>query len=305
MRNAIHPTWPISDIRDAEHLMAIAIGMENAAAARYRHLAAEMDRRQEDELAALFHRLGELESRHEAGLRRWAERDGLAPPLPLQHAWPYPETFGSEADGSAAHVLTPYRALAIAVRNEENAFVFYSYLSAMAPDAEVRRRADALAREELSHIAELRALRRTSFHAGRQRQLAPPRTVAEVEAAAAALEAGAARLCGLAAEVSDGPIATLLRSLAEEAAARAGDAAAGSTVLEAAQASGVLNAASLTRFGILRLTLRHCEEALAVYLAAADHAADPALLDLAQDLARTALARLAVIRKRLAEEPAT
>lgn len=300
MRSAINPTWPISDIRDAEHLMAIAIGMENAAAARYRHLATRMERQQERGLADLFRRLADLEGSHEAGLRRWAERDGLASPLPLQHAWPYPETFGDEADGAAAHVLSPYRALAIAVRNEERAFVFYSYLSAMAPDAEVRRRADALAREELSHIAELRALRRKSFHAGRGEQPAVPRTVGEFRAAAAALEAGAARLCALAVRVSDGPTAALLRSLTDEAAARAGDAAGGSTVLDAAQASGLLEDAALTPFGILRLTLRHCEEALAVYLAAAERASDPEVLAQAQALAETALARLAVIRARLA-----
>ena len=299
MVSVINPLWPIEAVTDLDQLLAIAVGMEHEAAERYERLAEAVEHHHAPELAALFRQLARMERDHEAGIGRWARRDGLAPPQPLHFSWQFPETFGAEADGDAAHVLTPYRALSIAVRNEEQAFAFYAYLSAMAPDDDVRRHADALARAELNHVAQLRAMRRRAFHADRQHPTAVPRTPEQLRRGAARLEAEAARLTTLAADTAAqaglSPAAAVLRRLAEEAqrtAERFGGASA-----DTAHAA----AAGLTPFGALRLALRHAEEVLETYLAAADQATDSAVLDDAQALAETALARLTLIRSRLAE----
>lgn len=310
MKPVINPAWPIEAVTGIDQLMAIAVGMEREAAERYEQLAGEMERAHEPELAALFRRLAALEREHEAGLGRWAQRDGLAAPQPLHFSWHFPETFGTEADGDEAHVLTPYRALGVAVRNEERAFAFYAYLSAMAPDDAVRRRADALAREELNHVAELRAMRRRAFHAARTPPVTIPRCRDDLRRLAASLEAGAARLAGIAAETAAragfGHAADVLQRLTAEARQRAegfGDGAGdqASAALQGAEAAGLLDAAMLTPFGALRLALRNAEDILETYMATAESASDPAVLQDAQALAEVAVARLALIRSQLAE----
>lgn len=61
--------------------------------------------------------------------------------LDLPHA---PETFDSDAAAEIKNskLLTPYRALATAVRNEERAFAFWSYLAAFADDPPGLREGD-------------------------------------------------------------------------------------------------------------------------------------------------------------------
>ncbi|MCW2242485.1 ferritin-like domain-containing protein [Azospirillum canadense] len=167
MSMPINPEFPIGPVRTVEELMDLATGMENDAAARYEELVIAMQRRDEPALADLFRRLAALEREHEEGIARWAVRDGLRPPAPAHYPWRLPETFDNEADGAAAHTLSPYEALAIAVRNEERAFTFYTYVYAVAGSAEIQRRAKALAQEELSHVALLRDWRRRAYHAAR------------------------------------------------------------------------------------------------------------------------------------------
>ena len=52
--------------------------------------------------------------------------------------------------------MTPYRVLTIAVRNEERAFAFWSYVAAHADGEEVRLAAETMAKEELEHVAAFR-----------------------------------------------------------------------------------------------------------------------------------------------------
>jgi hypothetical protein len=52
----------------------------------------------------------------------------------------------------------------MAVRNEERAFVFWTYMAARKPTNELREAAETMAREELGHVATLRRERRLAFH---------------------------------------------------------------------------------------------------------------------------------------------
>ncbi|MBI5166033.1 MAG: ferritin family protein [Magnetospirillum sp.] len=298
---AINPLYPVTEPASIEALMDIAVGLEDEAARRYEQLAAKMAANGETDLAAVFRTLGDLERRHERGLSAWAERDGGRPPHPAAFAWQLPETFGDDEP------LDPVRALAIAVRNEERAFAFYTYLAALAADRPaLRERAEALAREELNHVAQLRHLRRRAWHT-RPRTRAPERTLVSLCDVAKGLEGGSAELTALAAralaECGRHDEATRLRTAAAECRRRSGEGSrfghTGSSSAEAARAAGLLAPGALTVDGALHLAGRDAEEVLAVYLAAADAAPDEAQLTEAQRLAETALARLALIRAQI------
>ena len=60
--------------------------------------------------------------------------------------------------------MTPYRALSMAVRNEERAFAVWSYVAGFAEDPEIKKSAESMAREELGHVATLRNERRRAYH---------------------------------------------------------------------------------------------------------------------------------------------
>src|SRR5690606_191293 len=79
-----------------------------------------------------------------------------------------------EIAGSA--LLTPYRAFALAVCNEQRAFAFYSYLAAHATDDPVRKEAEKLAAEELQHAATVRRWRRLAWHRERREAVAEAST---------------------------------------------------------------------------------------------------------------------------------
>ncbi|MBW7851350.1 MAG: rubrerythrin family protein [Rhodospirillales bacterium] len=310
MGQPINPAYPIAEVRSVDELMDIAAGMEHEAAGRYEELAAAMERAGDASLATLFRDLASLEKDHEQGLGRWAAREGRRVPLPRQFAWQMPETFGTGPEDGEVQVLTAYRALGIAVRNEERAFAFYTYLAALAEDDDVRKHAEALAKEELDHVAELRALRRRAFHAerGAPWRRPPVSSLSDLRRVSRGLEAGAAEVDAIAAELvaeagADGA-GPILRRLAEEDRGRAGasdQAGTASHVVEAARQAGTLSTSALTATGALRLALRNAEEILEIYMAIAEHAPDEDTMREAQRLGEMAVARLALIRSQLAE----
>lgn len=300
----INSDFPLRPIGTAEELMDVAVGMEHEAALRYEQLAAMVARQGKPELATLFGRLAELEKTHEDQLSHWAQRDGLRAPQPVQFSWRMPETF-DQAEGS--QVFGPYEALAVAVRNEERAFAFYTYVAASALNEEVRRRAESMAREELEHVSLLRRWRREAFHASRQPRRRNPRTLEELFALSAAMEIASAEVNDAAAAAvgASGAVeaAAVLRRLADKARGHAGGAAPnvpGSDAAEGARAAGLLRPGSLTAEKAVRLSIQDAEEILDTYLAAAEHATEETLLNEAQKLAEQSLGRLALTRSLLA-----
>jgi hypothetical protein len=79
-------------------------------------------------------------------------------------SWPIPDIFDiSPEEIARTRLMTPYRAFAMAVRREERAFAFWTYIAATA-DGEVKEAAERVALEELEHISLLRRERRSAFH---------------------------------------------------------------------------------------------------------------------------------------------
>ncbi len=170
-------------VESPQALLALAWSLENQAAQRYFELAQSMRLRNEGRLAALFDFLACIEEKHAAQVAQRAEDNNSATPASAAISpQEVPENFDAEAGESS--LLTPYRALAIAVRNETRAFTFYSYLAATAPNESVRNMAEEFAKQELTHADLLRRERRKAYRAqntGARRTLAQlPQSLAEL-----------------------------------------------------------------------------------------------------------------------------
>lgn len=166
---------PGLDPVDMATLADIAKAIERESVRQYTWLAEVMERRGEPATAAAFRTMLEEERRHVAAVERWAAATVDTPPRVAGPAveWQLPEDLAGawdEVSGSA--LLTPYRAFAVAVENEQRAFAFYAYLAANADDANVRTEAERLGAEELRHAALFRRWRRRAYH--RERRGPPP-----------------------------------------------------------------------------------------------------------------------------------
>jgi rubrerythrin len=168
-----------------------------------------MESENRPELARVFEQLVAEESGHLDNVAHWSRQvTGREPDLSAIR-WDLDPTFDDEgASVVAPERLSAYRAFSIAVRNEERAFAFWTYLAARSPSQDLREAAEQMALEELSHIATLRRERRQAFH--RQRAAAATELrhwpLAALEERLAAL---------LDAEGPSGPLSALARARAE------------------------------------------------------------------------------------------
>lgn len=266
-------------VATSDELLSVAELLEHEAAARYRGLAARMARQGDTELAAQFESLARMEDRHAEQIGdKGASLLGHRPDA-ARAKWETPEGYDEEEARGAE--LSVYQALAFAVRNEERAFAFYSYVVAEAESAEIRALAEDLARDELQHAAILRQFRRRAFHRKRPEPQFNPADLDELRALSNRLDAEAAAahaaLAQTLAAAGDKTDAALFQNLAQEEAQAAKGAAAKTP-------PNLKNAAD---------GLRLLEQAFDRYAAIAEHADDEALVAEAQRLASLTVARLA------------
>jgi rubrerythrin len=159
------PSAPVESTAD---LLGIALALEQEAVRRYRQLASLMEERGAVESAATFRALMEEERSHVVAVSSVSA--GLIGHVPDAgpFVWQLPPEIAASWDELAGRSdLTPYRALSLAVLNEERAFAFYSYIVSATTDSAVREQAQALAMEELTHAAKLRRQRRKAWRAHR------------------------------------------------------------------------------------------------------------------------------------------
>lgn len=167
---------PTDSVKSLEELFAIAAAMEQEAATRYSEIAARMRQEGDPTLAEVFERLSADERGHLDSVVHWSETMKGQAPDPGRIRWQLPETFEDEGLAMAhPRLLSAYRALSMAVRNEERAFAFWSYVAAHAKTPEIRQAAETMAHEELGHVATLRRERRSAFHAERNPGQADPK----------------------------------------------------------------------------------------------------------------------------------
>lgn len=125
-----------------------------------------MRRQNKSDLAAVFTQLAAAEREHVDSVARWSQSRRGKDPDPALVRWEAPETFDAETatEVTSSRLMTPYRALPMAVRNEERAFAFWSYLVAYSEDPEIKKASETMAKEELGHVATLRKERRRAYH---------------------------------------------------------------------------------------------------------------------------------------------
>lgn len=150
-------------VASIEHLMAIACGMDREAGRRYREIALRMRLQGEEELDTLFNFLAKIEDEHAADIDARAVMLFGQASDPAASGWHPVEQFDEEDARSAG--LSPYRALAIAVRNKESAFTFYSYIAAYAQAPDLQLTAEQFAMDELARAGLLRRERRKVWRA--------------------------------------------------------------------------------------------------------------------------------------------
>jgi rubrerythrin len=166
LRASLLKSEPAGALGSLDEMFALAHAMEQEAANKYSGLAEDMRHQNKDDLAAIFTQLAAAEREHVDSVAKWSQsRRGKAPD-PALVRWEAPETFDAETAGEirGSRLMTPYRALAMAVHNEQRAFAFWSYLAAYSKDPEIKQAAEAMAKEELGHVATLRKERRRAYH---------------------------------------------------------------------------------------------------------------------------------------------
>jgi rubrerythrin len=296
------PSSPFHEVRVVTlgQLFAVAEAMEVEAARRYATMARTMDVAGSTGLAGLFRELERAEQGHARHVAGWAEATLGRRAAPAAVGWRTPE--GQELGDldRDPRLLTPYRALGVAVHNEERAFGFYSHVAASTEDEAVRRQAEAFAREELGHAAWLRQKRRRAYHAegrGRRWRLGGDRpsspaaflaTAAALERALAERHAACAARLRAAGDPAAAAVAEVARLDGEEAARLE------RSVPPAAERAAVVPPDTDA------LAPADCaldlEEAYEAYTAAADALVTEEALREAQALAESAVARIGRLR---------
>lgn len=284
LRSALLKAEPAGSLASLDELFALANAMEQEAATRYAQLAEEMARQGKSALATVFNELAAAEREHVDSVQRWSQsRRGKAPDPSLVR-WEAPATLDSDetVEIRGSKLMTPYRALAMAVRNEERAFAFWSYLAAFAKDPEIKRAAESMASEELGHVAMLRKARRRAYR--QELRLEPDRAGGTMNARpidAAFLERQLASQLQQLESGLDAPHLKRIRELADEAR------------LMSHQAGGFGQFPA----GFEERDAETIAEALTdAYLEGAEASDDPARLELFQALASRSIARLAWLR---------
>lgn len=257
-------------------VLALARSMELEAVNGYAALARRMRDENQPELAAVFEALVSEEQGHLDNVEKWIGATNAAPAAPAPPPQPMFDDEGAAL--VAPELLNSYRAFSMAVRNEERAFVFWTYVAAHAPTDEIREAAERMAREELGHVATLRRERRRAFHAIRDRRGDVP-----------ALD-----------------LATLEQRLADHLANAAGRAPAGGDDQIRDQARKAVQRATAARSrdlpkpspepDVLARLVPLCEYLLDYYLDLAEHARDESLRHVAQTCAGDLVACLHTVR---------
>jgi hypothetical protein len=278
------PPVPVASLRE---LYAIALDQAQKGAQRYGALAARCDERRLP-LRSVFEVLAARERRRCDSLSAACLAVSGKHPDTSELRWaPIDLVVASEiADIGNSSLATPYTAWTLAARHRQRAFVFWTYVIALAEDPQVRLTSEDLAREALSEGNLWRRERRLAWRAERK--------LAAEEIAAS----------------DDAPSAALLESLLLR------DIVAWSQALTPAQRDrllamdpsrlppnflaptdqGGIEPASGAIEQIKRRALRRAEQLSIIYLDDADSAEDQSSMELAQKLAAGSIIRLAGLR---------
>lgn len=278
---------PAAAVRNLPELYAIAVEMAETATRRYGALAARTD----DDfwpVRCVFEVLTTRERERAASLiAACTEACGRSPNASDHHWTPVEMVPADEmADVGNSDLSTPYTAWKLAVRHRQRAFVFWTYVVALAVDPKVRATAEGLAQEALWDSNLLRRERRLSWRKERAAKQ-PGGHETEEPVSAALLES--LLLKDIIAWSQNLPSAQGAHLLALDPFHPPTDALA-----EVGNEAFDLGGAGIET--IRRRVLQRAEKLSTIYLDDADHAADQDSMELAQKLAARSIMRLAGLR---------
>lgn len=282
---------PPAPVRNLNELYAIAFDQAKRAAQRYGTLAERIDETLRP-IGGVFNVLATRERDRADSLSAACLAACGKAPAPSDLRWaPIDLVPDAEiADVKDSSLATPYTAWALAVRHRQRAFVFWTYVIALAEDPLVRLTAEDLAREALSDGNLLRRERRLAWRAARK---AAPDDAATAD---------------------NGPAEPVSAALLESLLLK--DIIAWSHGLPSAQRDylltmdrsrlppqllmppegGGVDPASAEIGESRRRALRRAEQLSNIYLDEADRARDQSSMELAQKLAAQSILRLAGLR---------
>lgn len=164
-------------VKTISDLMSIALKAEREAIRRYSLLATTMREGGNESSADLFERMVMEGQEHEQWLLAWMTKEGVDESLDIEPInWHDPNICTAYKDEACdPYQSSPYKVLAFAVHNEEIAFRRYTHVAANSENEAVCQYAEVLAREELGHMALLKAERRRAYHAERDANKIEPR----------------------------------------------------------------------------------------------------------------------------------
>ena len=286
-------TDPSLVVRTVPELFGLARTLSARAVELYRALGERMADFGNEGARRAFVAIEAERRRHAEALETRMAPELKGPAAPVRR-WAEVAVFEDE-ELAGTRLVTPYRALSVAVRNQERAFSFWTYVSAHAANAEVRAEAERMAMDELARVNSLRAARRLAWHESLRRDAARARRLrtitldefrhecAREEAALSALHAALARALAQDGHAAAAPLARI----AEEEAASARMLDIGVPVPPDPPAP--LPDGPAAR---LDLALERTEAAAEFYLLAAEISRDEAVVAEAQRLSETAVRRL-------------
>ncbi|HLT27246.1 MAG TPA: ferritin family protein [Zeimonas sp.] len=136
--------------------MRQALQMELDAAARYAEFADAMETHNNREVAALFRKMAEIESKHAEQILSemgWSEMPGPITARPAWEGFEAPETVPID---EVHYLMQPYHALTLALESEERAERFFAQIAEAATTEAVRKAARGLQEEEREHVELIR-----------------------------------------------------------------------------------------------------------------------------------------------------
>ncbi|MEH6580891.1 MAG: hypothetical protein V7754_03070 [Halioglobus sp.] len=300
------------NIQSSADLLSVAMRSVREAAQRYTNFGCEMRAYENEASATVFDQVAAIEIEREQLLGKWAKVEGLELSADAEALdWEGPSV-GTQYDDAARNPIrsTPYRVLAYVAHDAERAFRFYSYIAGSSADDTACEYAEILANEELDHAALMRSMRRRAWHAERSTHSEAPDinpggvySLGDLLATAASLESCV--LANLAALQQDHP--QLQQLIADSKAALTKiEERAGSTATSGAATRNIelietyaREIAQLDgdRERLLRRLYTDSDRSFMFYDAVVMRSTDEAVMLQAQDLTRSALGRLDLLRE--------
>lgn len=297
-------------IRDTADLCALALAIEQATYESYKELALQMARFGNLEVEKLFRDLADDERQRKLAVEQHVQPGAAKVDADRLVREVLPDLTGKDALTAAGgpYLITPHKAVSLAVRNEQHAFSLFTEVAALAEKPELRLLAETFAKEAFGHLVRLRLARLKTYQREKTQAGLTPTETGEPQAKTSTFDEIAERRAYVAswtlnslAEAIPKPdgadAAALLRVLAADIipAGTVGADAAGLPMPSLADRE----TASLSPQAALAEALRLIETEFAFFSDAADRALDEAQLARAQALAEQMVDRMARIRAQL------